>query len=226
MSAHDSPADVPIEAVIFDRDGVIAFFDERKAVTFLSALLPISLQEMTVHWQALGQRQGWPRTLAEEATFFKLFWQQLGEHCGLDASAVQTLIDWDYKDVLKAFDDAQPVLAQLKQRGLKIGVLSNFSLASLEPSLEHLGLLKYVDVACAATVIGVAKPHAAAFEHVATQLGVAPSACLFIDDEAIHVAGAQDMGMRAYLVDRSGSTESAAAPAARITSLFEVLRLL
>jgi putative hydrolase of the HAD superfamily len=223
MPQRSHSAAQPIEAVIFDRDGVIAFFDQPRAMRVLAPLLPLSLGELASHWDAQGQHIGWPRTLAEEAVFFRMFWEHLGREYQLPDATVQTLIEWDYKEVLQPFPDAQPVMARLKQRGLKIGVLSNFSLASLEPSLEHLGLIGYVDAACAATVIQAAKPHPDAYKTIAASLGVPITACLFIDDEAEHVAGAQAVGMQAYLIERAGATGGTNASLRRISTLFAIL---
>jgi putative hydrolase of the HAD superfamily len=91
----------------------------------------------------------------------------------------------------------------LREAKLRIGVLSNFALASLEKSLEVSGLSPWIDVACAATVIGASKPDRAAYTIAAQRLGVAPEQCLFLDDEPPCVAGAAACGMHAYLVDRS-----------------------
>jgi putative hydrolase of the HAD superfamily len=85
---------------------------------------------------------------------------------------------------------------------IKLGVLSNFSLASLEQSLVTTGLMKYFDVTCAAVVIGAAKPSQRAYEIALEALQVRPENCLFFDDEAECVEGAAKVGLHAYLVDR------------------------
>jgi len=195
-----------IEAVIFDRDGVLAFFDDPAISEFFTRLLPIGMRQMRIDWDAHGARQGWPRTVAEEKQFFASFWRHLSDAYDLPAAALRELEGWDYLTVMRPFEDAKPIMAWLRQRGIKVGVLSNFSLASLEPSLEALGLAAYVDVACSAPVIGVSKPAAAAFHITADRLGVAPERCLMLDDKIEQVHGARAAGMQACLVDRSGAT--------------------
>jgi putative hydrolase of the HAD superfamily len=194
-----------IEAVIFDRDGVLAFFDDPAITGFFTRLLPIGMREMRSHWDAHGQQQGWPRTVAEEQQFFASFWRYLSEAYDLPAATLRELEGWDYRTVMRPFEDARPIMAWLRQQLIKIGVLSNFSLASLEPSLEALELAGYVDVACSAPVIGVSKPAPAAFQIIAGRLGVAPERCLVLDDKIEHVHGARAAGMQACLVDRSGA---------------------
>jgi len=116
---------------------------------------------------------------------------------------------------MQPYEDARPLLDWLRGQGIKIGVLSNFSLASLEPSLEALGLADSVDVACSASVIGVSKPEVAAFHITAERLGVAPERCLMLDDKIEHVLGARAAGMQALLIDRNGTAPADEAQAVR-----------
>jgi putative hydrolase of the HAD superfamily len=208
-----------IEAVIFDRDGVLAFFDDSAIAEFFTRLLPIGMREMRIYWNEHGAQQGWPRTVAEEKLFFSSFWRRLSAVYDLPAATLHTLEEWDYRTIMRPFEDAQPIMAWLRQQGIKIGVLSNFSLALLEPSLETLELAEYVDIACSAAVIGVSKPALAAFQITADRLGVTPERCLVLDDKLEHVHGARAAGMQACLVDRS---EAAPSDAQTIRSLSEV----
>ena len=90
----------------------------------------------------------------------------------------------------------------MRQKGLQIGVLSNFPLATLESSLEAVNLLDLVDVALSSTHIGVAKPKPEAYAHIIQALGIDYTEAMFIDDTLIHVQAAQKLGMHAYLLDR------------------------
>lgn len=190
-------------AVIVDRDGVLTDFEMAAAATYFAPLLPISLWEMSDRWEAWGAKVGFPRSLAEERRFFAGFWDALADEFGLDSDSRAALHGFDYTGFLKPFADVRPALDAARRAGLKIGVLSNFTLASLEPSLEATGLADAVDAACAATVIGASKPHVQAYRIAADALGVEPRECLFFDDEQPCVDGARAAGMTAYLVDRN-----------------------
>lgn len=191
------------QAVIFDRDGVLTDFNLEAAAAFFEPLLPLSVVELGQTWAKWGHKHGFPQNLSEEATFWQAFWTHLSDQYALPATTQAHLHAVDYTDFLTPFVDARPTLLAAKQAGLRIGVLSNFTLASLEPSLQVAGLADLVDVACAAPVIGAAKPEPAAYQIVCQQLGVKPQQCLFFDDEPVCVTGAQAVGMDAYLVDRT-----------------------
>lgn len=198
-------------AVIFDRDGVLTDFNIPAAVAYFRELIPMPIEELSARWNEWGKVRGFPRSVAEEQTFWQGFWQQIGDDLNLSPAVRRQLHEVDYRRFVQPFPEAQATLRAARQRGLKIGVLSNFLLASLHDSLTAVGLADLVDAACAAPVIGVAKPHAEAYLTVTRILGVEPEHCLFFDDEPDCVAGARRLGMAAFLVDRRQTRHDLAA---------------
>lgn len=193
-----------IRAAIFDRDGVLTYFDTAGAAEFYGAYFPLSVEEIGMRWQMWGRQVGFPTSAAEEEAFFTGFWTALGQEYALDPGHIAQVIDRPYTDFVLAYADALPLLKALKARGLRIGVLSNFSLFSLDASLAATGLAPFVDVAHAATIRGQAKPQPDAYLDIAQALGAAPGGCLYVDDEMPCVQGADAVGMRAVWLDRTG----------------------
>ena len=189
--------------MIFDRDGVLLDFDLDAAALFFTPRVPLTLWEISDRWQQWGEQKGFPRTLAEESDFFQGFWDNLCDELTLSADIRRDLHQFNYTGCFSVYEDAIPALQIARAAHLRVGVLSNFALASLDESLAVTGLAPWVDVACAATVIGVSKPDVAAYVLTAERLGVAPTHCLFFDDEPSCVAGAAASGMQAYWVDRT-----------------------
>lgn len=181
------------------------------AARFFTSRVPLSLWAIFERWQAWGERNGFPRSLEEERTFFDGFWDGLCDELELSAVTRSELHFFDYTTCFSVYPDVIPALQAARAANLRVGVLSNFTLASLEQSLQATGLLPWIDVACAATVIGASKPERAAYAITAQRLGVAPEQCLFLDDEQPCVAGATASGMRAYQVDRTLSAHDFAA---------------
>jgi putative hydrolase of the HAD superfamily len=191
-----------ITAVIFDRDGVLTNFDTKAGATFFESLLSISIEELATRWRQWGNAVGFPRSMPEEKLFWTGFWQKLGHDLNLPVTSRAQLHRIDYKLFLKPFADARTALLTAREHGLYTGVLSNFTLASLDESLAAVGLADLIDVFCAATVIGAAKPEPAAYLTAARSLMAQPAQCLFFDDEPDCIEGALALGMQAYLVDR------------------------
>ncbi len=201
---------MPIKAAIFDRDGVLAHFAIAEAIAFFQPLLPLSLNEIAQKWDEWGAKVAFPRTVAEEKIFFQGLWNALSDEFALSAQARQQLLQLEYTTFLRPFADARPALLEARQHGLAIGVLSNFSLATLDRSLEVINLADLVDAACAATVIGASKPSMAAYQIASRALGLSPADCLFFDDEPDCVAGGRAAGMHAYWVDRKRTAHALA----------------
>ena len=168
----------------------------------LRPIMMISLDELISLWTEWGAAVGMPRSLAEEERFLGGFWDHIGLLQELTPSQIAELHEIDYTEFVCAFPDAVPALEYARRCGLKIGVLSNFGLASLDASLEAAGFGNMFDVACAATVIGASKPSIDAYLITAKRLDVAPEECLFFDDELECVVGALRAGMKAYFVQR------------------------
>jgi HAD superfamily hydrolase (TIGR01509 family) len=95
----------------------------------------------------------------------------------------------------------QPLLDYIKislKPRYKIGVLSNAGSNRLNELLgdDHVSLFDSVTLSYES---GFIKPDPGAFATAANRLGVKPSGCIFIDDQARHCAGARTIGMPAIL---------------------------
>jgi putative hydrolase of the HAD superfamily len=191
-----------VQAVLFDRDGVLTYFDVESATAFFRPLIPITVYELGARWHAMGTAHGFPRNLAEEQAFFARFWQQIGSEFALTPQQFANLETLDYTRFIVPYPEVRMVLEQLRSANIQMGVLSNFSMASLEQSLVTAGLAEFFAVVCAASVVGITKPSPEAYDIALAAMQVRPESCLFFDDEVSCVEGARDLGLRAYLVDR------------------------
>lgn len=192
----------PVRGVLFDRDGVLTKFDLAGATQFFAPLLPISIFALAARWQVAGEQHGFPRSPVEEQAFFDRFWSQTADEFHLDAAQRAALAQLDYTRFVVSYPEAPLVLEQLRRQNLRLGVLSNFSLASLDRSLVSAGLAPYFDAIVAAPVIGFAKPDPQAYRIALDALQITADECLYIDDEEECVEGARAVGMNAFLLDR------------------------
>jgi putative hydrolase of the HAD superfamily len=130
--------------------------------------------------------------------------------------------------------EAPPLLRALRERGLRVGVLSN----TLWPRNHHErvfardGVLDLIDGAVYTSEIAHTKPHPEAFAAAMAAVGMSdPRRCVFVGDRTFDdIHGARSAGMRTVLVphsvipaDQRGHTEGE--PHAVVGSLAEVLPL-
>jgi HAD superfamily hydrolase (TIGR01549 family) len=134
-----------------------------------------------------------------------LFTQRIIEGMGGDPvrsyeCAVEMTRGWEHAHNFELYEDALPVLEELRARGLKLGLVSNTG-RDLAAFVEHHGI--DVDVALGSGVHGKVKPDPSIFRAALEALGVAPEdAAMVGDSPEDDIAGARAIGMQAFLVDR------------------------
>jgi putative hydrolase of the HAD superfamily len=100
--------------------------------------------------------------------------------------------------------DAGPVIAELRRRGLTVGIASNFD-GRLRTVVAGLPALASVAPLVISSEIGWRKPAGAFFDAVAQAVGCAPDEVLHVgDDRGIDYDGAINAGFRAALYDPHG----------------------
>jgi HAD superfamily hydrolase (TIGR01549 family) len=118
------------------------------------------------------------------------------------AAAVEMERRWTHSGHFELYEDALPVLAELRERGLKIGLLSNSS-RDLDDFGAHHGIA--ADAVLTSRVHGKTKPHEAIFRAMLGLLEVAAGEAVMVGDTVEDdVEGAVAVGMRALLLDRQG----------------------
>jgi putative hydrolase of the HAD superfamily len=109
---------------------------------------------------------------------------------------------WAHAHHFELYEDAIPTLDALRDRGLKLGLLSN-SARDLNEFVGHHGLT--VDAVLTSRAHGKTKPHEAIFRRMLELLDVAVDEAVMVGDTVEDdVEGALAVGMVAVLVDREG----------------------
>jgi len=96
--------------------------------------------------------------------------------------------------------DALAVLAEVRARGLRVGVLSDCTI-ELADAWPQLPVAVLVDARVLSCEAGRRKPDPRLFAMIASRLGVAPRQCLYIGDGGgQELTGASGCGMRAIML--------------------------
>jgi putative hydrolase of the HAD superfamily len=199
-----------IRAVIFDRDNTLVRFEpavvaalEARVTTIAPSIPPGAA---AAHWTTWPGP--WPRFDVDEPKFWNLFWNSFAARYGLHNAATAALneIGAFYHTCFSAFPDAAPCLRALRERGLRLAVLTNFELPSIHLTLRHAGLEPaWFAALLSSSTVGVRKPDPRAYRAALDALGLLPHQCVFVDDLPVNVEAAGALGMRGVLLDRSGA---------------------
>ncbi|HEY8430130.1 MAG TPA: HAD-IA family hydrolase, partial [Sandaracinaceae bacterium] len=91
-------------------------------------------------------------------------------------------------------DGIEPLLAELRARGVPMHALSNYP-CWYRWIEEELGVSRYVAWSFVSCETGVRKPDPEAYLHASRTLGVPPERCVFVDDRAVNCDAARAIGM-------------------------------
>jgi putative hydrolase of the HAD superfamily len=98
------------------------------------------------------------------------------------------------------YPDAAEVLQALRERGIKVGVVSNIGW-DLRPVFRAHGLDPYVDVYVLSYEHGIQKPDPRLFKTACTALGSEPGDVLMVGDDRRADGGAAALGCAVHFVD-------------------------
>lgn len=126
-------------------------------------------------------------------------------------------------DHWELYPDVVPALRELRRRGVRIGVISNWS-TRLRPIAGELGLLEMVDFLLVSAEFGAGKPHRRIFDEALRLAEVGPERALHAGDSVEDdVRGAAAAGIRPVFVWRRAGEPHPADGARVVRDLRELL---
>ena len=169
------------------------------------------------------------RSDEERLEFFGRYEQLILETAGISVSMDLAKRVWKLamsvpKDFVP-FDDSVPALEQLRESGYQVGIITNLR-RDLSDLCQRVGLSPYLDFMVGSEEVGIEKPHPPIFMAAVEKAGAEPSEFLHVGDQVrSDVMGAQGVGMKAVLIDRSGHTPESE-DCLVITNLSELTKVL
>jgi putative hydrolase of the HAD superfamily len=180
---------VDIAAVVFDLGGVLADFGGVGPMRRLAGI--DSDEELWRRWLACEPVRRFERG-----------------HCTAEDFVAGLVAAWDLTvapaDLLGAFrgwlvgpyDGAEDLVRQVGE-AVTVACLSNTNTVHWEAGASQWPMLRQFDRTFLSFQIGLVKPDREIFEHVVAELGLPGHRVLFLDDNAVNVEAARDVGMQA-----------------------------
>ena len=171
------------KAIFFDRDGTLTYFNKEKEAWRDKKISEWSGKPFKLPYEKMMElfvlasegRKPWYKTVDDERSFFKRFYQNLlikeGIKQNIDDRAELLLSElWCNKDRV-LFPETVEVLEYFKMHGYKMGVISDTS-PSLKYTLQQLDIAKYFTSFTASSIVGAGKPSPAIFNAALSVQGV------------------------------------------------------
>ena len=198
-----------IQLVVFDAYGTL--FDVSAAARRAGADWPT----LATVWPALAEtwrrkqlEYTWLRAITgahedfAQVTADALDWAM--EAAGLADPALRARLLALY-DELDAYPEVAGVLAQLKDSGFRLAILSNGTPAMLAAATRAAGIGAAFDAVLSVEQVRIYKPHATVYALVERHLGAKPPQTLFVSSNGWDIAGAARFGLRTAWVNRTGA---------------------
>jgi putative hydrolase of the HAD superfamily len=181
-----------IKNVIFDVGGVLVDFRWRA----LMADLGMSIERQDEFEKKVFGSKWWAEldrgALAEEYVVGKLR-ESISEH--IDAFE---LIWANQEYLVESFDYSPIWMDELKAKGLKIYLLSNYpkSIFSLHEEKGKFNFIDRIDGKVVSGFVGMAKPDEDIYRCLVDKYGLKAEECVFIDDREENIQTAKALGMK------------------------------
>ncbi len=114
------------------------------------------------------------------------------------AAVLANHYDTKFGDHNVIFEHSIPLLKELKNRGYKVGVITNGPSYLQNHKMDESGLRPYCDIVVVSGDVGVHKPDPELFRLTAERLGLDTDECIYVGDHPVNdIKGALDSGMKA-----------------------------
>ena len=194
-----------IEACVFDAYGTL--FDFNTAAAGARDELGPDWQKLSELWRLKQLQYTWLRGLAGHHAEF---WQVTGDaldfalaQLGIARPGLRERLMQLYLR-LGAFPEVPAMLETLKQRGIRLAILSNGSPPMLDAMVRNSGLENAFDAVLSVEEVGVFKPHPSVYGLAAQRLALAPERICFLSSNGWDAYSAKAFGFRVLWCNRYG----------------------
>jgi 2-haloacid dehalogenase len=221
-----------IKAFVFDAYGTL--FDVFSVTALCEQLFPGKGNALAQLWRVKQLQYSLLRSLMGR---HKDFWQltedgliYASKSLKLDLTREKRKRLMDAYLTLTAFPDVKPGLEALKQRGLRLAILSNGEPTMLEAAARSAGIVDLLDRIISVEEVKIFKPSPRVYNLGPERLNVSPTQLGFVSSNSWDVNGAASAGLITFWIQRSAAEPpedlgfTAARVVTAITDLASVVR--
>lgn len=179
------------QAVIFDKDGVIA---DSEYCNVMAKHIQLKQAGVNVDWHYHDQFLG---------TTHEYMWKTMKEEFHLTESIDYYIKQWAEvrkelieKEGIRAMPGSIDLIKRIKSQGIPIAVASSSNVADIEADLQALGIDGIFDAIISGEHCQKGKPDPEIFLKAAKALGVKAKNCVVIEDSTSGVGAAKAAGMK------------------------------
>lgn len=181
-----------IKGVIFDLDNTLYNYDEADQKAYQEVFNYLDKKndktKKTDYKQLIIESKEEIKRLNSISHSRLLYFQNLCEHLQLSYTEAQKLniIYWEtFYASIKIYPYVKYLFDLLKKLGIKIGILTNFTVEHQFKKLQLLNLLSYIDHLVTSEEVGYEKPDKRMFDHILEKMNIPISNLMMIGDNFV-----------------------------------------
>jgi 2-haloacid dehalogenase len=187
-------------------DGV-AVFDLRPITALAERIFPGRGEELSTLWRTRQFEYTWLRTVGSK---YVDFWQVTDEALVFSCRSLKLELNDENHDrlmqgylAIKAWPDALPVLKELKERGVRMAFLSNFTAPMLDQAVKNSALEGFFEDHLSTDRVRAFKPDPRAYEMALKAFNLKRDEIVFAAFGGWDAAGAKWFGYPTFWVNRA-----------------------
>jgi 2-haloacid dehalogenase len=197
-----------VSVYVFDAYGTL--FDVHAAIARHRADAGPEADRFSELWRTKQLEYTWTMTLAGQYVDFWTLTERALDYCFARIGSVDRALRGKLLEAylsLDAFADAHAALMQLKDRGLRLAILSNGAPRMLAAAVNASGLGKMLDGVLSVDTVRMYKPRPEVYALVTDGFRVTPQDVAFVSSNRWDIMGAAAFGFRPIWVNRARMPE-------------------
>ena len=184
---------IPDRVIVFDYGEVVS---KSPSPDDQAALLSVAGAHADEFWPAYWRHRS---DLDQGVTSTTEYWTLVASDLGREYSAsdVQRLWAADFRGWISVEPGTVDLLAELRDGGTRVALLSNAGFDFGDP-FRRSPMGRYFERVFVSAELGMIKPDAAIYRHVASELGIGLDRMVFIDNKLENVEGATALGVTGH----------------------------
>jgi HAD superfamily hydrolase (TIGR01549 family) len=157
----------------------------------------------SVHLELHGTASSHNRLL-----YFQRTLENLGENPLKHSMEIYNVYWNSFLESMNPFEGAHEFLSLLKDKGLKVCLLTDLTAHIQFRKIEKLKLYDYIDFLVTSEEAGAEKPHPYIFMLAMKKINLTPNEVIMVGDNfAKDITGALNLGIKSYWLDKNGDNE-------------------
>lgn len=194
-----------VAACVFDAYGTL--YDFNSAAARCRDRLGGKADELSALWRLKQLQYTWLRSLMGA---YAPFWQVTGEaldfsmtSLGLSGADLRSQLMDCYKNI-EPFPEVPGVLARIKEKGMRLAILSNGSPDMLDAAAKHAKLDRVLEVSLSVDAVKIFKPDRRVYQLATEHFGLPAGRIAFFSSNGWDAHGAQQFGFQTVWLNRTG----------------------